>query len=157
MKIFLLPALLALCLSACAQQNDLDRFYDKYKSNDALAGEVSISPSLWLSTSFSGKDADSWKDKLSNVRLLILDGKDSPALLSDVDKLSRRLLGDDAFDDLLDIRKGKSSVRLLVKDIDGHIRDVVLLIRGDDNGVVFAQLRGRFSDKDLASIRGSLE
>lgn len=157
MKIFLLPALLVLCLSACAQQNDLDRFYDKYKSSDALAGEVSISPSLWLSTSFSDKTADSWKDKVSKLRLLILDGKDSPALMADVDNLSRRLLHDDAFDDLLDIRKGKGSVRLLAKDLDGHIRDLVLLIRGDDNGVVFARLQGRFTDGDVASIRGSLE
>ena len=157
MKIFLLPALLALCLSACAQQNDLDRFYDKYKSSDALAGEVSISPSLWLSTSFSDKTAGSWKDKVSKLRLLILDGKDSPALMADVDNLSRRLLRDDAFDDLLDIRKGKGSVRLLAKDLDGHIRDLVLLIRGDDNGVVFARLQGRFTDNDVASIRGSLE
>lgn len=157
MKTFLLPALLAMaCFSACAQQNALDRFYEKYKSSDALSGELSLSPSLWLSTSFPDKAGNNWKDKVSHMRLLILDGKKTPALLDDADGLSRRLK-DDKFDDLLDVHKGKQSLRLMGLEVNGEFTNLVLLMRGDDDGLVFAELEGRFTDKDMDHIRGSLE
>ena len=155
MRYIILPALLLTLatLSSCAQEPDLDHFYDKFKSSDALSGELSISPSLWLSANFSGKD--DWKDKISMVRLLILDSKKAPEVVGAVEDLSRAL-HKDGFDDLFLVRKGKDNIQVLEKDLQEGKRELVLLLQGEDGNIVFVQLKGKLTNKDLEQIQGSL-
>ncbi|TDW95957.1 DUF4252 domain-containing protein [Dinghuibacter silviterrae] len=155
MKIFLLPALLA-SLTACGQQRDLDRFYDKYKSNDALTTQISINPSLLMSVGFSDTQNNAWKDKVSKFRLFILDAKKVPSAAEDIRDLFKRLQ-QDHYDELITVHKGTKGGQLLCKDLAGDHRDLVLFVRGDDDGLIFAEVEGRFTEKDLDAIRGSVQ
>lgn len=143
------------CCAACAQQSDLDRFYDQYKSSDALTGSISISPAFWLNSSFSSTADAKWKDKVTNVRLLILDGKKTPGAAVDAADLAHKLR-DGNFDALVDVRKGRQIFQILGRGGDGVYRQLVLLMRGDDDGVVFAQIDGRFTAHDVETMQGSL-
>jgi hypothetical protein len=142
-------------LSACAQKDKyLDQFYQKYSTDDAVKGTISVNPSLWLNASFSGDSNKNWIDKLSVVRLLIIDGKKTPGVQEDVESLSKQMHGDN-FDDLLTVSKGKQKIQLLSKDLQDGVKDVVFLIRGDDDGTIFVQLKGKLSAKDLSQMESS--
>jgi hypothetical protein len=155
MKPFLIPILLTLSLSACSQDNTLDDFYNKYKSSDSVSMYLSLGPTFWLSSNLTGIDQDSWKSKVSWVHLLILDGKKLSRLSTDVDDLSRHLR-EEHYDDLVEVRKGKhQQFEILVHDIDSKTKDLVLLVHDTDGGTIFAQVRGKFTDKDLEKIRDS--
>jgi hypothetical protein len=156
MKKLLLPILLAMAgFSACAQQNAFDRFYDKMKSQDSVSVELSISPSLWLSAAFSEKGDDTWKNKISTIRLLILDGKKTRTSTGEFDEVCRDLQKD-KFDALVDIHQGKERMQLLEKDLDGSMKHLILLMHGKDDGTIFAELKGRFTQADLAHMERSM-
>lgn len=155
MKQLLSAICVMVCCSACAQQNALDKFYDQYKSSDALTGSISISPGFWLSTSFSSSADEKWKDKVTNLRLLILDGKKTPGAAVDASDLARKLR-DGHFDDLVNVRKGHQLFQVLGRESDGIYSQLVLLMRGDDDGVVFAEIDGKFTSHDVETIQGSL-
>ena len=154
MKKFLPAIFLMACCTACAQHNAVDRFYDQYKSSDALTGSISISPNFWLNASFSSSADSQWKSKITNLRLLILDGKKTPGAAADAATLSRQLR-DGHYDALMDVHKGHQLFQVLGREADGTYRELVLLISGDDDGVVFAEIDGRFTSRDIAQMQES--
>jgi hypothetical protein len=157
MKPFLIPILLVLSFSACSQDHYLDDFYNKYKSSDSVSMYLSLGPTFWLSSNITGIDQDSWKSKVSSIHMLILDGKKLPGLSADVDDLSRRLHAEQ-YDDLVQVRKGKhQQFEILVHDVDSKTKDLVLLVHDTDGGTIFAQVRGKFTDKDLEKIKDSAD
>lgn len=144
-------------LSACGQENSADKFFEKYKSQDALQGEISINPTAWLTGNLKNDDKDKIGKKITSARLLILDGKNSPTLAEDLVQLSKDLHQEE-YEDLVSVTKGaEERFQVMSKGLSGGQKELIFLAKGKDGGVVFVQLQGRFSSDDLAEIGSSLQ
>ena len=153
MQKIILPLLLFFaCLTACGQQSHVDRFYEKHNGE----GSISVDPGLMLNASFSGSDNGNWMHKLTNVRMLIIDGKKASGV-QEWDELSRSVQSDD-YEDLATIRKaGKGGVRLLSRDVKDGMKDIVFLASGDEGGGLFLQFRGHFTQADIDKMMSSVD
>jgi Domain of unknown function (DUF4252) len=154
MKKIFVSILFVTSISVAHAQKYLDRFFNKYKQENAATSFAMGRPGLWLSAAFSGdKDAAGWLDKISAIRLLALDNQHISGLDDDVAVLDRKLERDH-FDELLTVRDGKSNVKILAKQDAKFIRNVVLLVN-DENDFVLVHLTGRFSYNDLSKIQSA--
>ena len=182
MQKFVLPLFIALTsLSACAQQSHLDKFYQKYHSSDGVSfssgssggssgsvkisgdsggsgGSISIDPSFLLNANFSGKgdEDNNWMRKITNLRLLILDGEKTPSAQRQWAELEESLR-QDGFEELITVRKGKDRFRLLSKNDQGDMKQMAFLVAGKDGSGLFFHFRGHFTEKDMARIQTSLQ
>jgi hypothetical protein len=175
MQKFFLPLALAGIvlgsLSACAQDSHLDKFYHKYQStsggtgsgnitfSDDAGGSVTLDPSFMLNACFPASDSPSgngWLHKMTNLRLLILDGKKNPSARQEWTDLEQSLK-QDQFDELLTVRKGSDRMRLLSKDEAAGIKEVAFLVAGNDGSGLFFHFRGHFTEKDMAGIQSAFQ
>jgi hypothetical protein len=179
MQKLLLSLFIVISLSACAQQSHLDKFYQKYHSSDGITfsggsssdgtsgsikisgdsgGSISIDPSLLLNANFSGKgNADNnWMRKITNLRLLILDGEKTPSAQQQWTELEESLR-QDGFEELITVRHGKDRFRLLSKDGQGDLKQIAFLVAGKEGSGLFFHFRGHFTEKDMARIQSSLQ
>lgn len=163
MQKILLPLTIALfSLSACAQSSHLDNFYRKYQSADGDnkgQGNLSFDPSFMLNACFSGEGRNTGKDwihKVTNVRLLMVDGKKSPVARQEWSDLEQSL-DQDKFEELFVVRKGGDRMRLLSKDRSADLKEVAFLVVGQDGGGMFFDFRGHFTSKDLTSLQFDLQ
>jgi hypothetical protein len=185
-KLFLPLALAGIVLgslSACAQDSHLDKFYHKYQSapasgaHDAATGNgtgatgktsitissddgsLSLDPSFMLNACFPASDgqaASGWVHKMTNLRLLILDGEKNPSARQEWTDLEESLK-QDRFEELLTIRKGSDRVRLLSKDAAAGVKEVAFLVAGKDGSGLFFHFRGHFTEKDMAGIQSAFQ
>jgi len=154
-KILLPLVFLVISLSACSQQTQLDRFYNKYHdSGEVGGGLLNTSFSANINSSPDGKK--SWKNKVTLFRMLVLENKGTPSLRSDWDELSQSLRKDN-FEDLVTIRKGGDNARLLSKDGKGGLKELVFMANGKDGGCVFIHIKGRFDAHDMEEVRASFQ
>ena len=180
MQKFLLPVFIALTsLSACAQQSHLDKFYQKYHSSDGVSfsgsgssggssgsvkisgdsgGSISMDPSFLLNANFSGKgNADNnWMRKITNLRLLILDGEKTSSAQQQWTELEESLR-QDGFEELITVRQGKDRFRLLSRSDQGDMKQIAFLVAGKEGSGLFFHFRGHFTEKDMARIQSSLQ
>lgn len=154
----MLPLLFILAgFTACAQPSHVDEFYRKYQSSDD--GRLSLDPGLLFSASFSGNSADrdkDWMHKITSIRCLIIDGKNSAAGAREWADLGASLRAD-RFEEWVGIRKGKSRFQLLSREVRNDQMEIACLIVGDDGGGLFFHLRGHFTDADKARIEAALQ
>jgi hypothetical protein len=153
-------ALVALSLSACAQNAHLDKFYHKYQSSSGNSINFNFSSdnaSSLLNANFSGNShtSNEWIHKITGLRLLMLDDKNTGAgqEWTDLEEALRQ----DRYEELITVRKGKDRLRLLSKDGAGGIKELAFLVAGKDGGGLFFYFRGAFTEKDLTSIQSSLQ
>jgi hypothetical protein len=164
MQKFLLPvAFVITSLSSCAQQSHLDKFYQKYHSTDGItfsAGtNISIDPSFLLNANFSGNSGgtdNNWMRKVTNLRLLILNGEKNPGAEQQWTELEGSLR-QDGFEELITVRHGKDRFRLLSKEGQGDIKQIALLIAGKEGGGLFFHFKGHFTEKDMDLMRSALQ
>ena len=156
----MLPLLVILAtFSACAQSSHLDEFYRKYQGSGDDNNRVSMDPGLLFSASFNGNSGDSdkdWMHKITSIRCLIIDGKNSTAGAREWGDLNASLKAD-RFEEWVSVRKGKSRFQLLSRDDRNDQREIACLIVGDDGGGLFFHLRGHFTDADRARIEAALQ
>lgn len=160
MRKTMFPLLIILtAFSACAQSTHLDDFYRKYQSSDDGAAKLSVDPGLLFSASFNRNAADSeknWTHRITSIRCLIIDGKNSAAGEREWSDLGASLRAD-RFEEWVSVRKGKSRFQLLSRDDKAGQKEIACLIVGDDGGGLFFHLRGHFTEADKARIEAALQ
>jgi hypothetical protein len=151
-------------LSACAQSTHLDNFYRKYQSSsaddgDKGSGTISLDPSFMLNACFSGEANNAskgWMHKITNIRLLFVDGKKAPSARQEWSELEQSL-SQDKFEELFVVRKGSDRMRLLSKDRSADLKEVAFLVVGKEGSGMFFHFRGHFTSKDLESLQLDLQ
>jgi hypothetical protein len=103
-----------------------------------------------------GQAASGWVRKMTNLRLLILDGEKNASARQEWTDLEESLK-QDQFEELLTIRKGSDRVRLLSKDAAAGMKEVAFLVAGKDGSGLFFHFRGHFTSTDMASIQSVLQ
>ncbi|HEY4207105.1 MAG TPA: DUF4252 domain-containing protein [Puia sp.] len=108
--------------------------------------------SFMLSASFHGKADGNWIQKVTSVKVMILDKKKT-ADVQQWDQLLREAK-DQRYEDLVSVRKGQDRVRLMVRDGDG-VKELAFLA-GDKDGGLYIQFAGKFTEHDLEQMQSSL-
>jgi hypothetical protein len=156
MQKLLLPLVLMLStLAACGQRAPLDKFYDKYSAPGMNGDNVSIDPSFMLNASFSGDKKGDWFHKVTQVKLLLIDGK-KPSAAGEWSDLSQSIQSED-LEELFSVRKGSDRVQLLSKDRKDGQKEIVFVAGGKTGGGIFIQFSGHFTSADLAQMESSLQ
>ena len=122
-------------------------------------GSLSLNPTFMLNACFPGSDgqaASGWVHKMTNLRVIILDGKKNSSAPQEWTDLEESLK-QDQFEELLTIRKGGDRVRLLSKEAAAGMKEVAFLVAGKDGSGLFFHFRGHFTEKDMASIQSVLQ
>jgi len=112
----------------------------------------STDASFMLQASFHGKEDGTWIQKVTKVKLMILDKKKT-ADAEQWDKVVRELR-DQRYEELVSIRKGENRVRLMSRDGDG-VKEVAFLA-GDGDGGLCIQFAGKFTQHDLEQMQLSI-
>jgi len=112
----------------------------------------STNASFMLQASFHGKEDGTWIQKVTQVKLMILDKKKA-ADVGQWDKLARELR-DQRYEELVSIRKGENRLRLMSRDGDG-VKEVAFLA-GDGDGGLYIQFAGKFTQHDLEQMQLSI-
>ena len=181
-KLLFSLAIASISLTSCAQDSHLDKFYRKYqsaaaspsgsigsdkaspgKTNITISSDngssLSLDPSFMLNACFPATDnsaASGWVHKMTNLRLIILDGEKNASAMQEWTELEQSLK-QDQFEELLTIRKGSDRVRLLSKEGAEGMKQVAFLVAGKDGSGLFFHFRGHFTEKDMASIQSVLQ
>jgi hypothetical protein len=128
-------------------------------SGQALLRSAAPSGVFLLNACFPATDnsaASGWVHKMTNLRLIILDGEKNASAMQEWTELEQSLK-QDQFEELLTIRKGSDRVRLLSKEGAEGMRQVAFLVAGKDGSGLFFHFRGHFTEKDMASIQSVLQ
>lgn len=134
----LLAVVLLLATSVFAQQENLNSFIDKHKSDQGFTFAY-LSKDLFEVATKSQIEAKDWA-KMHNVvknvgslRILAADSiTDGHALYRE----ARDLVPTDEFDELLTVRDGNDNVRVWAKEADAVVTDLVLLVGSPDEFVL---------------------
>ena len=149
--------LLAPLMSFSQQSNPaIQSFYDKYSEIDNVS-DIELSGGLLKFISSYASDESGIKDpieKVSYLRILVMNDGNivKPADLSNL----LRSVKADAFEDLMQIRDGKTKVDVLIKESKGVISNALLVVN-DDEDFVLISLEGSLSLKDLESLNLDVE
>jgi hypothetical protein len=141
MKKYILPVVFSLMVVTCCGQR-------------SASASISIDPSFLLSCNFHGKEDGDWIHKISQLKVMVLDGKKA-ADAEQWTKLSKDL-HDGRFEDLLSIRKGSDRMQLMSRDGKDGLKEVAFLA-GDKEGGLYIQFAGKFTQQDLDQMQSSLQ
>jgi len=108
--------------------------------------------SFMLQASFHGKEDGTWIQKVTQVKVMILD-KRKAADAEQWDRLVSELRGQ-RYEELVSIRKGENRLRLMSRDGDG-VKEVAFLA-GDGDGGLYIQFAGKFTQHDLEQMQLSI-
>jgi len=149
---------LSLAVISAGQQNAADRLFEKYAGKEGFT-TVSISKGMFQLASqlnINDPEANELINGLESIKILAMDdnyaGKDIPdfydAIISD--------LPADRYDELMVVQEKDEKVKILARQEEGYIRELLLVAGGkDDNALII--IRGRLSPKSLASISRNLD
>jgi hypothetical protein len=158
-KSLFFPLLMVLVsFTACAQSSHVDEFYRKYqdmeKGKDGNEGgwNFNFSNSGTFTASKSEQSAGDWLSKVSFIRCLHIQA-DQAQEWSDLNRSISR----DKFDELFSVNKGKHLFKMLTRDGQEGVEDVVCLLSGEDGKGVFFHLRGRFTAEDRKQIQAAFQ
>jgi len=152
MRITLFVIVALLCqISSFGQGNYLEEFIDRYAEN-ADASSLSLNDwSLNLTSSFINKETGKKiKNKVTQLRLLTSDNA-FLASNSDIRGLISSLKKDD-FESLIEVREKGNNVKFMIREDQGSITDVLMLVQGTD-GFVLLSLEGLFKLKDFKNFQ----
>jgi hypothetical protein len=155
MKKIIAPLMTLLVVACHAQENHLDRFYQKLDAAGSETTKGSFNLSLLLN--LAGSDSsNSWMKKVTVCRFLTIDSLETPNARQEWADLTQSLK-DDHFEEWMSVKKGKSNFRFMTNDRKDGQEDVVCVAMGDHGGGVFFHVRGRFSAADKARIRDMMQ
>lgn len=138
--IILLVITSLIALSANAQQQAINSFFEKYSDNSAFT-QINISPKMF--EMFSQMDTDvemdaETKEMIKSLKgLKILTTEDEPRKYYNEFMAKVKTT---SYEELMTIRDGDSDVKFLVKDSDGGniVNELLLLVGGEDNFVLMS-------------------
>ena len=132
-------------------QDVIEDVFKKYSGNDSFTSIVIGKDLLNLAFSLDNeKNAESLKGKISDLKILVSNNtlsKKNDSFFTDI----KEALDKNSYLNLMEIRDGKSKVRIYAKKDNDTISHLVLIASEDDEEVLLS-LRGLFSMKELAEL-----
>ena len=146
-KTFIIAILTLVCCSTVAAQKDPLRDFFKQYSNSPNATSLRIQGFLVrLAANVAEEEqASRLLKKINRLRLLVLENGEHP-VREDLDRLMKNVRAEH-FEDLIQVSEGAEKVNLLIREKDGLIQDILILVNeADEFLMLHLECRLQFSD-----------
>ncbi|UCG27139.1 MAG: DUF4252 domain-containing protein [Bacteroidales bacterium] len=123
-----------------AQNTAIDKVFDKYAGQEGFT-TVYISKKLFdLAAEIEHEDEEvnDVVSKLESIRILAVDECDKPEGINFYDEVMQSLPKDE-YEELLTVKEKNQDVIFLIKEKDGIISELLLLVGGEDNALISIQ------------------
>ena len=122
-----------------AQNPAIDKLFDKYGETDGFT-TVIIKGKLFdmiscLEEDDENDEAIAFMSKLTSVRILAMDECEKPEGINFYEEVMGLLDGSD-YEELLVVKEKDQDVKFLVKEKDGIISELLLVVGGEDNALI---------------------
>jgi hypothetical protein len=152
-----------------AQTQSIDNFIQAHRTA-GMSEKVNLTVAGWLvrtgyrvaekTDELEGIDLRPIVDGIRKLKIHVLEPKegadknDEPARKKRFSAVQTLLfdLRNDKFEDLATVRDAKSRVNVLVRENDGLIQDIMVLVHEADDDTVLLQIVGKFRMEDVARI-----
>ena len=157
-KAGVLFVIMAMALSAMAQEDAISRFYKKYENNSDFT-RINISPkmfSMFADLELNGDKEDQEvmnmiKD-LKGLKILSHDNtKNGMALYEEAFKL----LPKNEFEELMSIQEKDNQMKFMIREKNGTINELVMLIGGEKEFFLMS-IMGNLDLKQLSKLSGKM-
>jgi hypothetical protein len=150
-QLILSAAILIFATSVFAQSRDLNSLYYNYKGEE---GVVAFRiPGIVMRIAGSIADLDREERQLlksmKSVQILTINGEEANEGVNFVNEVDLDNLNN-GYNVLLKVKDGKDDVAILAREKNGCIKDLVVLVGGDEN--VMVRVRGRMHSDLLESL-----
>jgi hypothetical protein len=150
-KISVILGMLLLSLPFYAQNKAIDELFDKYAGKDGFTS-VNINGGLLTLASWFDDDKDS-KDmlkELNHVRILAMDDHTQNNV-----NFYNEIIGSipvKEYEELMTVKEKDQDVKFLVKQSDGIINELLMIVGGHDNALI--SITGKINPKNLSKVSG---
>ncbi len=153
-KIIIALAILAIPFFAQSQHECIEKFYDKYISDEKV---TDISLNGWilsLASKMSDESGTEILEKITKLRIMIAEEKDVVSK-SDIKKLMKDVRKN-KFEDLITVRDEDVRVNFMIREEGKKITNVLVVIKGDDEFILLS-LEGALNLEDLEELNFDVE
>lgn len=149
-KISVILALLLFSIPFYAQNKAIDELFDKYSGKEGITC-VNINGGLLTLASWMDDDKDT-KDMikdLKNVRILAMENNTDVNINFYKEIIASVPVKD--YVELMTVKEKDEDVKFLVKQSDGFITELLMIVGGKDNALI--SITGRIDPKNLSKMR----
>jgi hypothetical protein len=155
MKNIIIVAFIAILpVLAFGQNKSIEKFYNKYKSQENVTDINLQGWVLELAASFSDDESEKVLEKISKLRVLVIE-EGNLVNGSEYNQLVKEIKND-SFEELMQFKDGNDKVDIMLKEKDNKITNLLLIARGND-GFIMLSLEGDLDWKDLKSLEIDVE
>lgn len=153
-KIIIAIAILAIPFFAQSQHECIEKFYNKYVSNEKV---TDISLNGWilsLASKMSDEEGTEILEKITKLRIMIAE-EENIVSKTDVKKLMKDVRKN-KFEDLMTVRDEDVRVNFMIREEGEKITNVLVIISGDDEFILLS-LEGVLNMEDLEELNFDVE
>lgn len=147
----------SISLSIFAQKNPVDRLFDKYGGKDGFT-TVYISGKMFSLISDIQDEDDELKESMSNIESIKILTTEDDSLVNPEINFYNEVIKDlevDEYEELMIVKEKNQDVKFLVKEENGKIVELLLLVGGKGNNAMIS-IRGLIDLESISQISKSI-
>ena len=153
-KISVILALLLFAIPFYAQNKAIHELFDKYSDKEGFTS-VNINGGLltlatWME---DDKDAKDMLKDLNHVRILTMEDHSTTNVNFYKELIASIPVKD--YQELMTVKEKDQDVKFLVKQSDGYINELLMIVGGKDNALI--SITGKINPKNLSKIQGMMK
>ncbi len=157
-KIALLSILILSTLAANAQDDAITKFFSKYQNDESFT-QINITGRMFsLFTNFEAEDEEDQEmiDAVSKVKGLKILAKDDISNGQALYNEAFKLIDSKEYEELMTIREKDSDMKFLIKEKDGIIAELLMVI-GSEDSFFLLSLVGDIDLKQISKLSKSMD
>ncbi len=157
-KIAIVSILILSTLAANAQEDAITRFFSKYQNDESFT-QINITGRMFgLFTNFEAEDEEDQEmiDAVSKVKGLKILAKEDISNGQALYEEAFRLIDSKEYEELMTIREKESDMKFLIKEKDGIIEELLMVI-GSDDSFFLLSLVGDIDLKQISKLSKSMD
>ncbi len=149
-KFSLFTMALLIPLFVFAQQSAVDKLFEKYGGKDGFT-TVSINKGMFeMLNDMDPEDKDlQVLAQIEYIRILAVEDEDKIKAVNFYDEIMKSLNVEE-YEELLTVKQSDQDVKILVKQTGSIIKELLIVVGGADNALVY--IKGNIQLKDLSSL-----
>jgi len=157
-QLAILSILVVSALGSNAQEDAITKFFSKYQNDESFT-QVNITGRMFsLFTNFETEDEEDQEmiDAVSKVKGLKILAKEDISNGQALYQEAFRLIDSKEYEELMTIREKDSDMKFLIKEKDGIIEELLMVI-GSDNSFFLLSLVGDIDLKQISKLSKSMD
>jgi hypothetical protein len=150
MKRMVFTLMVIACTAAIyGQKQQVDDFFSKYSDREGYTTVVVNGSLLGFPGSSESRDADNPIRKVTSIRLVVREKDRMPSIEGFLPEI-RSIIKRGKYEELMSVRKNDSDLRFMVRIERDMVREILLVIDGDDEAVI--QIEGKLTRDEASQL-----